>query len=116
LEYTQELSVLSYAINSILNKSPILFNLVCFKFKYNLFYFISIFYFSIQVNDISNKSVRSNLLCQALLWGKLIENQMLDYEHSIQEINKPKFDTSLLYLNVRSKLLKLLKTNLKFFY
>lgn len=30
LEYTQEVSVLSYAINSLLENSPILFNLVCF--------------------------------------------------------------------------------------
>lgn len=47
LEYTPELSVLSYAINSILNKSPILFNLVCFKFKYNLFYLFILFLFFI---------------------------------------------------------------------
>jgi hypothetical protein len=81
-------------------------------------YLIYIFYFFIQVNDISNKSVRSNLLCQALLWSKLIENQIPDYEHSIQQINKPKSDTSILYLNVRSKLLKLklVKINLKLCY
>ncbi|CAI6351779.1 unnamed protein product [Macrosiphum euphorbiae] len=79
LEYTQEVSVLSYAINSLLENSPILFNLV---------------------NDISNKSVRSNLLCQSLLWSKLLENQMSDYEHNIQQINKPKSDTSILYLKL----------------
>lgn len=62
-----------------------------------------LFYFTIQVNDISNKSIRSNLLCQSLFWSKLLENQMSDYEHNIQQINKPKSDTSILYLKVTFK-------------
>lgn len=70
-------------------------------------YFIHFFYFTLQVNDINNKSVRSNLLCQSLLWSKLLENQISDYEHNIQQINKPKSDTSILYLKVIFKLFKL---------
>lgn len=80
-------------------------------------YFIH--FFILQVNDISNKSIRSNLLCQSLLWSKLLENQLSDYEHNIQQINKPKPDTSILYLKVNIQInikLKLIIINLKIFY
>ncbi|VVC40721.1 Hypothetical protein CINCED_3A013789 [Cinara cedri] len=79
LEYTQELSILSYAINSILENNNIKFDLV---------------------NDISNKSIKSNLLSQALFWTKLLENQSDNYEHNIKQIIKPKPDLSILYLKL----------------
>lgn len=53
-----------------------------------------------KVNDINDMSVRSNLLCQALLWTKLLEKQSLDNEQSIQQITTSKPDVSLLYLKV----------------
>uniref|UniRef100_A0A2S2R2K0 non-specific serine/threonine protein kinase n=1 Tax=Sipha flava TaxID=143950 RepID=A0A2S2R2K0_9HEMI len=79
LENSQELSILSYAINSLIENSPIQFDLV---------------------NDISNKSVRSSLLCHSLFWSKLLENQSFYYEHDTHQIPKPKSDISILYLKL----------------
>ncbi|XP_050421824.1 serine/threonine-protein kinase SMG1 [Adelges cooleyi] len=75
LEYSQEVSVLSYAINSLLEDIPIQLDLI---------------------NEINIKSVGSNLISQTLFWTKILENKSYSNHKKIDS----KCDVSNLYLKL----------------
>ncbi|XP_050541278.1 serine/threonine-protein kinase SMG1 [Daktulosphaira vitifoliae] len=77
LEYSQEVSILSYAIKCILEEKPMQWDVT---------------------NEMNVKSLGSSLISQALFWMKILSNQSLDL-NSIKQCNQ-QYNASELYLKL----------------